>query len=356
MVFKMQGIKNFLIWLRFVFFFRHTMLPLIKSAGQRSLLKGMVKRISQKIGKRPIEVWTDMLVKLFVNRADFWDYYIYELYSKSPKECRQYLTRGRYRRFYPFLTTKRTRQIMTEKPMFNEVFSEYLKREYRCISQDTSPEQIAEFVLRHPVFIAKPTNLRCGLGIELVDASTFTSSKELLDYLNSKALLLIEERVYNHEVLARFSANSLNTLRIITVRLPVGVKIIFSALRFAKDDGVVDNGNCGVCPVDIESGRIFRGVTSFGNPHVCSPTHPVGFEVTGIEIPFWNEIKVMLKKAALELEGVYFVPWDVAVTPNGPLIIEGNVDPGHRFSEVTNQMSYSDIKHAYEYARRMHNA
>ncbi|MDR1564046.1 MAG: hypothetical protein LBS74_03725 [Oscillospiraceae bacterium] len=348
----MQGIKNFLIWLRVVFFFRHTVLPLIKSAGQRRWLKIWVTRISQRTGKRPISIWTDMLVKLFLNRADFWDYSVYELYSKSLKECRLYLTRGRYRRFYPFLTTKRTRQIMTEKPIFNKIFSEYLKREYLCISKDTRPEQISEFVLRHPVFIAKPINLRCGLGIELVDATSFASNKELLDYLNSKAMLLLEERVYNHEVLARFSTNSLNTLRIITVRLPEGVKIIFSALRFAKDDEVVDNINCGACPVDIESGRIFRGVTSFGNPHTCSPTHPSGFEVVGIEIPFWSEVKAMVKKAALQLEDVYFVPWDVAVTPNGPLIIEGNVDPGHRFSEITQQTSYLDVKGAYEYARR----
>lgn len=46
--------------------------------------------------------------------------------------------------------------------------------------------------------------------------------------------------------------------------------------------------------------------------------------ILGFKIPFWDEIVEMITEAAWIVPQVRTVGWDVAVTQEGPLIIEGN--------------------------------
>ena len=43
----------------------------------------------------------------------------------------------------------------------------------------------------------------------------------------------------------------------------------------------------------------------------------------------WREILDLLQEAARVVPSVRYVGWDVAVTPDGPLLVEGNQYPGH---------------------------
>lgn len=42
----------------------------------------------------------------------------------------------------------------------------------------------------------------------------------------------------------------------------------------------------------------------------------------------------MLTSAAKEIPQVAYVGWDVAITPNGPVLIEGNTTPGYRYYQM----------------------
>lgn len=53
-----------------------------------------------------------------------------------------------------------------------------------------------------------------------------------------------------------------------------------------------------------------------------------GIKFDGFQIPYWEEIKEMVLEAALVNDKVNLVGWDVAISKNGPLIIEGNRGPG----------------------------
>ena len=46
-------------------------------------------------------------------------------------------------------------------------------------------------------------------------------------------------------------------------------------------------------------------------------------------IPYWKESLETCLKAAKMVDGLGYVGWDIAVTPNGPVLIEGNHFPGH---------------------------
>ena len=50
-----------------------------------------------------------------------------------------------------------------------------------------------------------------------------------------------------------------------------------------------------------------------------------------------KEAKEMILKAAMEVPQIRYIGWDVAVTPTGPAIIEGNVYCAHDFWQLPGQ-------------------
>ncbi|MCL1871136.1 MAG: hypothetical protein FWF90_12080 [Promicromonosporaceae bacterium] len=58
--------------------------------------------------------------------------------------------------------------------------------------------------------------------------------------------------------------------------------------------------------------------------------HPqTGAHIRGAIIPFWREALSMCEEAASVVPQVRYVAWDVAITPSGPVFIEGNSFPSH---------------------------
>ena len=58
--------------------------------------------------------------------------------------------------------------------------------------------------------------------------------------------------------------------------------------------------------------------------------HPMtGKRIPGTQIPYWDEVRAMCLSAMHRVPQVRFVAWDVAITPDGPVFIEGNSFPSH---------------------------
>ena len=53
--------------------------------------------------------------------------------------------------------------------------------------------------------------------------------------------------------------------------------------------------------------------------------HPAsGAYLPGFQIPFWPELIACVRRAMDRVPGMGYVGWDIAVTPDGPELIEGN--------------------------------
>ena len=60
-------------------------------------------------------------------------------------------------------------------------------------------------------------------------------------------------------------------------------------------------------------------------------THPLtGIPFMGFQVPLWDEALDMVRKAARKAYGYncHWIGWDVAITPDGPALIEANWRPG----------------------------
>ena len=57
--------------------------------------------------------------------------------------------------------------------------------------------------------------------------------------------------------------------------------------------------------------------------------HPISqVDIVGFRVPMFQEAVNMVKECAKVIPEVAYVGWDVAISKNGPVIVEGNCFPG----------------------------
>ena len=147
--------------------------------------------------------------------------------------------------------------------------------------------------------------------------------------------LILEEIIVQHPQMC-FGNKSVNTLRVNSVLDNGGmVHIIKTSLRCGIGDSIVDNYSAGgvVYPVNSKYGRVEGpGANSTRGQEIF--IHP-GTEMfmIGLEIPFWSQVEELICNAARLIPQVRFVGWDVAITKDGPVLVEGNTRPGAQLIE-----------------------
>lgn len=173
-------------------------------------------------------------------------------------------------------------------------------------------------------YFFKVVDGECARGVARIHVD---NSKSLNLPFSSDCFCIAQRPVLQHIKLAAFNPSSVNTLRIVTLRTDLGIRIIASGLRMGCGNLPVDNWAAGgiFVGVDVEGRCLGKGFfkPKFGKGVITEhPISKIVFE--GYQIPFWKQIVELVKKAHSHLIGLKSIGWDVAVTPDGPLLIEGN--------------------------------
>lgn len=164
------------------------------------------------------------------------------------------------------------------------------------------------------------------------------SANDLYDYVSNDAAyeaFLFQERLTNHPTIQELTGTTaLQTLRIITLYEADGTLTDWPThFRMITGRSVTDNMDRGrnqrsVCSIDattgsIEQGWVFRKHNIGFDP---MPHHPVtGRELSGFRFPDWEAARALARTAAEAFLPCRTVGWDIALTPDGPVIIEGNL-------------------------------
>ena len=100
----------------------------------------------------------------------------------------------------------------------------------------------------------------------------------------------------------------------------------------------VDNYGFG-CRVDLETGKICSpGVSGDGSLGITYDEHPMTHvKLLGRQVPLFFEACEMVKKAALKVPQMRYIGWDVGISPESPVIIEGNNYTAHDFWQLPAQ-------------------
>jgi hypothetical protein len=142
---------------------------------------------------------------------------------------------------------------------------------------------------------------------------------------------LVQRFIEQHPAVAAFNPGSVNTVRVLTFRgLSGEVAVDAAFLRTGRTGAQMDNWSQGglVADVDLTTGAVTR---AFGSLKQEAPrrvtAHPdSGVTFEGFVLPHWPRVLEVCRRAARVFSGVRWVGWDVALTPAGPMIVEGNSD------------------------------
>lgn len=145
---------------------------------------------------------------------------------------------------------------------------------------------------------------------------------------------VIQERLKNHPDLIRLSGTeSLQTVRIISFIdgtrrcriLHAHFKpIIGPHLVDTFIDGLTGNIEAAVC---LENGRLKSAnqITATGSGTKTLETHPeTGVCLNGFQLPLWPQARRLVTETAQKFLPLRTIGWDVALTPDAPVILEGN--------------------------------
>lgn len=165
--------------------------------------------------------------------------------------------------------------------------------------------------------------------------------KEITGRTTAGRRYLIQDFVYQHKDIAKIAPNSLNTIRVETVRWKKNTHIHYALARFsARAEANVDNATQGgtFVGIDIDRGvlREFGEYFKFENG-AHETEHPIsGVTYKDFPLPYWDEIVELVTKLHPLFYGLVSVGWDIAITENGPIVLEGNTSPCSKMAQMAN--------------------
>ncbi|MBQ3069236.1 MAG: hypothetical protein IJD01_04725 [Clostridia bacterium] len=288
-----------------------------------------VKKLHKKTGKSRLFLLRDMQ-KCAVNYgAGYMDYDLFEMYDLTPEQRDTYLTRGRNNELMKIHNDMSFAHFFDDKAEFNTRFNQYIRREW--INLSAPKEEVLSFIEKHPVFIAKPIEGMCGKGVEKIDATSYGSAEATYDALLAMDTAFeLEELIIQHPAVSAIYPEAINTVRTVTIHKDGVVHIICTYFRIGNNGKHVDNFNSGgmVAPVDEETGIVKD--RAIDKNKTLYEVHPyTGAAIKGFQFPDWDKMRELVTEAAKEIPEMGYLGWDVAFTPNGPCLVEGNNFPGH---------------------------
>jgi hypothetical protein len=168
--------------------------------------------------------------------------------------------------------------------------------------------------------------LRVSRG-QIYSAGQELSAAQLQQKMSGQYLW--QEKVAQHEDVSRLHAASVNTMRILTFNNNGKIKLFSAALRIGTNNRSVDNWGAGgiAVPIDLETGKLAgEGVYKPGFGSRIKHHPDSGITLLGYQLPFFQESLELVSRCHRYLYGIHSIGWDVAITPEGPVLIEANED------------------------------
>lgn len=220
--------------------------------------------------------------------------------------------------------------------------------EGRTIGTETALRTLDEVVefIRGPIYpcYVKPISAGFGrgvIGLESFDGQTFTlmdgTSMDLATFLKPfgnpkyRGMLIQKPLVAHPHITELTNSQAISCVRMICIVKPDGPMLHTAFWKITSGRNMVDNfshgdyGNC-LAAVDVNTGRIVRAISRMG-PAGTIEKHPsTGKPIVGFTLPDWNRAVDLALRATAFFPGLRLQNWDVALCPDGPVLVELNTE------------------------------
>ncbi len=249
------------------------------------------------------------------------EYFMYHIYDCDGKRRKAFVSFIDKTKICAILNSRESMRMLRNKFQTYQNYKEFYKREIIC------GEYINDsFIEKNPRFIVKENKGRRGIGTFIVDAREYASVNEIKQKIASMNDVICEELIHQDERLGKLHPESVNTLRVRTLKSVSGKTIIwYCTLRTGTGKMVVDNAFMGGACALVDPGTGIVYTDGFNEDGDILLFHPdSGIKFRGFQIPEWESLKRIVLKIADVTKDLGYVGWDLALSENGWVMVEGN--------------------------------
>lgn len=149
--------------------------------------------------------------------------------------------------------------------------------------------------------------------------------KNLKNLMDEESFL--QQEVIQHDEMKKLYPKSVNTLRVVTILKDKEVLVYNVIQKIGAYENTCDNWHLGgvIVGVDLSTGRLKADgllTNGYGGKVKKHPNTNIKFE--NFEIPYFKEALQKAKELHKEFINIKSIGWDIAITNDGPIFIEGN--------------------------------
>jgi Sugar-transfer associated ATP-grasp len=197
-------------------------------------------------------------------------------------------------------------------------------RLFNADGEEISKTAATEIITQYgPKIFVKQNFGNRGVGAMIIDVSAYQD-----DIFGLPGDILYQQIIHQHPKLEKLFPHSVNTVRIDTLKYNDKYFSNGAVLKMGCNKNHVDNWSAGgiIVGINIKNGRLFKKgkqAAKFGGLEYDA--HPdTGETFADFQIPYWQDILDVVRKAAETMAPLVSLGWDVAVTADGPVIVEAN--------------------------------
>ncbi|MYQ92046.1 hypothetical protein GTY20_12235 [Streptomyces sp. SID4946] len=174
--------------------------------------------------------------------------------------------------------------------------------------------------------VVKPARYSSG-GSGVVIVRPGEDGFDLSTYAHQWGTWLVERHVPQHRDLVMLNPCALNAFRVITLLREGIAKVLYVMLKLGGAESTTDNSAVGGIQIRVHpDGRLDRyGYDRYLDAHTHHHVGSVPF--AGHRIARMAEVRELAARCARLFPQTPFIGWDIALTPGGPVVIEGNSSP-----------------------------
>ena len=201
--------------------------------------------------------------------------------------------------------------------------------------ENISDQGLYDMLVPYQKFVVKETidsdsgrgiyvfELKEGKFINVKDGERF--SKDWLKKCND---CIVQEALTQAPFMSQFNPSSVNTIRVAVYRSVIDNKphILSTVIRMGMKDSVIDNLHGGGRMVRVwENGELAHYcIDQFGRKY--DSHNAINFKTETLILPYYNEIKELVKDLSRHLTNARLIQWDIAIDENNvPRVLEFNI-------------------------------
>ena len=298
--------------------------------------------------------------------------YLWVLHKEFPAHyVTRFLYRKEHRNYRDFIPTKKYFKLIyserTQNEFYVSILSNKLLFSFFCTNSEIPIPLLTGYNSQEHFYIAKQkyvikssedliiffskafTEYQCeeifvkslsakgGAGIHQLQKKNLKRQIEVLSEVFLSNSFVHQIGVQQHPEIDKIYSHSLNTIRFDVCTIDDRSVLVGAVMRFGAGGSVIDNRSKGgffVSINDKDGTLLKKGQMQMGFGGLELYKHPdTDFVFEGFKIPYYSQAKMLALKMSSLLPNK-IVGWDIAITPEGPVVIEGNHDSNITMTEL----------------------